>query len=165
MPLLSPDATARYQNALGIRPRDEIQRGGTLPVHLGLQLHAAAVLAPLEQVYASLAPDERSRVEILTSYFGETGAVNVLGWKSGLPRSIGLHNQYGLWGPGDASGDLMIVVHGPEADLDAWFAACERRAAIDCPYCMELLQAEAVYLCRDARRPLRDLWPEMRLYE
>ena len=108
---------------------------------------------------------QRSRVEILTSYFGETGAVNVLGRKLRLPRSIGLHNQYGLWGPGDARGELMIVVHAPEAELDAWFTTCERRASIDCPYCMELLQAEAVYLCRNARRPLRDLWPQMRMYE
>ncbi|TMA33286.1 MAG: glycosyltransferase family 39 protein [Deltaproteobacteria bacterium] len=165
MPLLSPDATARYQNALGIRPRDEIQRSGGLPMHLALQLHAAAVLEPVAAVYASLPPDERSRVEILTSYFGETGAVNVLGRKLRLPRSIGLHNQYGLWGPGDARGELMIVVHAPEAELDAWFTTCERRASIDCPYCMELLQAEAVYLCRNARRPLRDLWPQMRMYE
>jgi len=164
MPLLSPDATVRYQNVLGIRQRDEIQRGGSLPMHLGLQLHAAAVLKPVEGVYASLTPDERSRVEILTSYFGETGAVNVLGQKLGLPRSIGLHNQYGLWGPGDASGVLMIVVHNP-ADLDAWFTRCERRASIECPYCMELLQAQAVYLCRNARRPLREMWPQMRVYE
>jgi hypothetical protein len=165
LPLFSPDATVRYQNALGIRPRDEIQRGGSLPMHLGLQLHAAAVLEPVQQVYASLAPDDRSRVEILTSYFGETGAINVLGRKRGLPPSIGRHNQYGLWGPGAATGELMIVVHSSEADLRKWFTRCERRASIDCPYCMELLQAQSVYLCHHARRPLRELWPQMKMYE
>lgn len=133
-------------------------------MHLGLQLHAEAVLKPIQDVFESLSADERSRVEILTSYFGETGAVNVLGRKRGLPRSIGRHNQYGLWGPGDATGELMIVVHGSEADVHEWFTTCERRGEIDCPYCMELLQAQAVYLCRHARRPLRQLWPQMKMY-
>ncbi len=164
MPILSPDATVTYQNALGIRPRDEIERGGTLPMHLGLELHAEAVLKPIQEVFESLSADERSRVEILTSYFGETGAVNILGRKRGLPRAIGRHNQYGLWGPGNASGELMIVVHGSEVDLHEWFTTCERRAEIDCPFCMELLQAQAVYLCHHARRPLRELWPQMRMY-
>ena len=164
MALLSPDATVAYQNALGIRPRDEIERGGALAIHLGLQLHAEAVLKPVQDVYASLSPDEQARVEILTSFFGETGAVNVLGRKRGLPPSIGRHNQYALWGPGDATGELMIVVHGSTADLGQWFSRCERRAGIDCPYCMELLQAQAVYLCHHARRPLRELWPEMKVY-
>lgn len=164
IPLLSPDATVTYQNALGIRPRDEIERAGTLPMHLGLQLHAEAVLKPVQEVYERLSADERARVEILTSFFGETGAVNVLGRKRGLPPSIGLHNQYGLWGPGDATGELMIVVHGSEVDLHEWFTTCERRAEIDCPYCMKIMQAQAVYLCHHPRRPLRELWPQMKMY-
>ena len=102
---------------------------------------------------------------ILTSYFGETGAVNVLGRRRGLPRSIGRHNQYWQWGPGDATGEVMIVVYfDPEQNLSLWFETCERRASIDCPYCMELMQRESVYVCRRPRRPLLELWPEMKLF-
>ena len=133
-------------------------------MHLALLLHAEAVLKPIAAVYDGLSPEERGRVEILTGYFGETGAVNVLGRKRGLPAAIGRHNQYGLWGPGNATGELMIVVHDSDTQLRQWFTSCERRADIDCPYCMELLQAQAVYLCRHARRPLRELWPQMSFY-
>ena len=163
-PILPPGLTARYIDALGLRPPEERERGGTLPMHLGLFFHAEAVLQPLQRVYATLTPEEQARVEILTGSFGETGAVNVLGPGRGLPPSIGRHNQYGLWGPGDARGELMLVPHGDESQLREWFESCERRAEIDCPYCMEQMDAQAVYLCRNARRPLRELWPQMRFY-
>jgi hypothetical protein len=164
IPLLPPAATVRYIDALGLRPPDERERGGALPMHLGLFFHAEAVLDPVARVFASLPPDEQARVEILTTSFGETGAINVLGRRRGLPRAIGRHNQYGLWGPGEATGDLMIVVHSDPADLGEWFESCERRAEIDCPYCMELMDAQAIYVCRHPRRPLRELWPAMRFY-
>ena len=164
MPLLPPDVTVRYQDALGLGPREELERGGRLPMHLGLFLHAEAVLKPVLDVYAGLSAEERGQVEILTGSFGETGTIDVLGTARGLPRSIGRQNQYWLWGPGDATGELMIVVHDSEADVRQWFASCERKAQIDCPYCMEPMQRTAVYLCRHARRPLRDLWPQMKVY-
>jgi hypothetical protein len=163
-PLLPPDLTIRYQDGLGLRPPEERERGGALPMHLGLFFHAEAVLDPVARVFASLSPEERARVEILTGSFGETGALNVLGRRRGLPGSIGRHNQYGLWGPGDATGELMIVVHGDEAELAQWFDACERRAEIECRYCMEMMDAQAVYVCRHPRKPLRELWPSMRFY-
>jgi len=164
MPLLPPDLTVRYQDALGLRPREELERGGLLPMHLGLFFHAEAVLAPVLQVYQRLTPEEQAHVEILTGSFGETGAINVLGRSRGLPGSIGRHNQYWLWGPGAASGELMIVVHDSEKDLHEWFTACERRAEIECPYCMEIMQHNAVYLCRHPRRPLAELWPQLKHY-
>jgi hypothetical protein len=164
LPLLPPEQTLAYIEAFGARPREEQQRGGLLPMHLGLFFHPEAVLKPVTEVYRGLSPDDQARVVILTSYFGETGAVNVLGRKRGLPRSIGRQNQYWLWGPGEAAGELMIVVHDSHDTLQRWFETCERKAEIDCAYCMELLQREAVYLCRQPRRPLRELWPEMKFF-
>jgi hypothetical protein len=163
-PLLPPELTIRYEDALGLRPPDERERGGALPMHLGLFFHAEAVLEPVARVVAGLSPQEREQVEILTGSFGETGAVNVLGRRRGLPPSIGRHNQYGLWGPGDATGELMIVVHRDEGQLAEWFESCERRAEIECRYCMEMMDAQSVYLCRHARKPLREMWPAMRFY-
>ena len=164
IPLLSPAATIRYQQAIGITPPVERERGGGLPMHLGLYLHAEAILDPLQRVVAALPADQRQRVELLTTSFGETGAVNVLGAARGLPRALGRHNQYGLWGPGAARGELMLVESSDPAELARWFTQCERVADVDCPNCMAQLDAQSIYLCHHARQPLAALWPEMRIY-
>jgi hypothetical protein len=111
-----------------------------------------------------LPPADRGRVEILTLAFGETGAVNVLGPARGLPHAIGRHNQYGLWGPGSARGELMLVESDSPAQLAHWFRQCERVDDIDCPDCMELLDAQSIYLCHDANPSLQAIWPQLRIY-
>ena len=55
-------------------------------------------------------------------------------------------------------------MHDSEQQLGQWFENCERRAEIDCRYCMEMRDAKAVFLCRGPRRPLPEMWPEMKLY-
>lgn len=164
LPMMSPQATVAYQNAIGFRPSDELESSGELFLHLGLLFHAEAVLRPVTEVYERLPPGERTRVRLLTTRFGETGAINVLGRRAGLPRSIGTHNQYWLWGPGDADGDFMIVVDDPAIDVIGGFRQCTPEAKIDCRYCMDLMRRKTIWLCRDARAPLVELWPGWKLY-
>lgn len=164
VPIFSPPVTEAYQEAIGLSPPQELEGSGRLPLIHALSLHAVALLDAVSEVYRRLPPEDRARATILTGSFGETGAINVLGPKLGLPPSIGTHNQYWLWGPGDATGELMIVVHEPGPQLSRWFRNCERAAEIECPYCMPLLDAKAVFVCREPRRSLRELWPEMKLY-
>jgi hypothetical protein len=164
VPLLSPAATVAYQERLGIQAPQERESSGVLPIHLALFQHAEATLDAVGRAWASLAPEERARATILTRSFGETGAIDLLGPRRGLPRSIGTHNQYWLWGPGDATGELMLVVGESQQEVERWFRQCVRSAEIECPYCMPMFDAEAVFVCRDARRPMRELWPEMKLY-
>jgi hypothetical protein len=69
-----------------------------------------------------------------------------------------------MWGPGDETGELMIVVHESEDRLRGWFANVERVGEIECEYCMPTLSAKSVYLCGRPRRPLAELWPELKSY-
>ena len=62
------------------------------------------------------------------------------------------------------TGDLMIVVDDSQGELDGWFHSCLRVAEIECPYCMPMMDAKAVFVCREPRRPLRELWPELKQY-
>lgn len=164
VPILSPRVTAAYQEALGISVNQEREGSERLPPHLALFLAPPALLDAVSGVYRRLPAADRERATILTDEFGATGAVNVLGRSLGLPPSIGTHNQYWLWGPGHATGELMIVLHESEPDLKRWFRDCQRAAEVDCPYCMRWTQAKAVFVCREPRRPLAELWPEMKRY-
>ncbi len=167
VPLLSPSATVAYSRALGLGSPQEAEGSGALPLHLALFLHTEALLEPVTRVYESLPADDQARAKILTGSFGETGAVNVVGRKRGLPCSIGRHNQYWLWGPGETTGEPMIVVHDQQdrkGELARWFRDCRRAAEIDCPFCMPMFDERAVFVCREPTRPITELWPELKVY-
>jgi len=165
IPLLPADHYAAYERALGLKPPPEAREvPDELPIHFALRFHAPALLAALGEAYESLSPAEREQVVILTDSFHEAGAVNVLGSDAGLPRAIGIHNHYWLWGPGDAVAELALVVAPPDSPLLAIFEHVERTAMIDCPRCMPFLQQKAVYRCRGLRHPLAEVWPELKQF-
>jgi hypothetical protein len=107
---------------------------------------------------------DRQRVRVLTESFHESGTVNVLGRRLGLPTAIGTHNHYWMWGPGDATGEVLIVVAEPDAAVLGHFESAERTADIDCEWCMPELRRKAVFVCRRARRPLNELWPALKVF-
>ena len=54
--------------------------------------------------------------KIIGNNFAESGAIDLLGPRYGLPKSIGVHQSYWLWGPRNYTGEIMIVLGDrPEA--------------------------------------------------
>lgn len=147
-------------------PKDTESGSETMPMHLALQHHAQPTLAAFERALAKLPPAEREGAEILTDTFGSAAAVNVLASDT-LPPAIGVHNHYWLWGPGDATGEVMLVLWGRErADLlgRAW-AEVEELETIDCEDCADFLtQERAIYRCARPHAPLRELWPSLKFF-
>jgi len=168
IPLLPPDRYVAYERAMGIAPPPE-DRGAPseLPLHFALRFHGPALVSAVAAAYASLPQGDRRHAVILTDSFHEAGAVNVLGPAQGLPGAIGIHNNYWLWGPGEraaSGGDVTLVVSAPDSELLALFGSVERAAEIDCRWCMPFLKEKAVYVCRDPRRPLEEVWPGLKRF-
>jgi 4-amino-4-deoxy-L-arabinose transferase-like glycosyltransferase len=167
LPLLPAGPYLALQNALGIAIPSE-DRGGSasLPIHLALRLHGPAVVDAVERALVTLSPEERPRAAVLASDFGSAAAVNWFGPARGLPRAISYHNSYWMWGPGDASGDPLVVLIDRRfaENLGKGFESWERVAEIDCPRCMPFLTNMSVYVCRRPRWPLAQMWPDMKMY-
>lgn len=165
LPLVPPESYAAYTRALGIEaPKDEVAEFGPLPIHLASRIGWSGVAAAVAGAYDALPPEERGRVAILGGSFGETGALNFFGAPSGLPRAISAHNNYWLWGPGAADGSVVIALARSEEVLLRYFERVERAGEIDCRYCMPAIDRLSVYVCRGPRRPLREVWSELKHY-
>jgi 4-amino-4-deoxy-L-arabinose transferase-like glycosyltransferase len=164
LPLMPPERLLDYYGPLLARAPQERQDSGVFPMQLALRFHGQAAVRSLTRAYRKLTPEERKGVGILTWSFGSTGAVNFFGPEAGLPPAIGVHNQYWLWGPESYSGEKLLVLTADGDLLRRWFARVEPVEEVDCAYCMPFLGRASVYLCRKPRRPLRELWPEMKLY-
>ena len=98
------------------------------------------------------------------AWFGDTAAVNFLGRARGLPRAISGHNNNWLWGPGGASGEVLLALAGSDERLHEWYQDVRRVAEIDCEFCMPDVARMGVYVCRRPRRPIAQWWPEAKIY-
>jgi hypothetical protein len=163
--LLPPEQYIAYEHAIGLSaPADQVDAIGVMPLHFALKLHAPAIVAAVQEAYAALPEEDRARVGILASSFGEAGAINFFGPHVGLPHAISGHNNYFLWGPGGYSGDVMLVFAEPDSEVLELFDHVELAGKIQCAYCMPGLRATAIYICRRPRRPLRELWSQLKSY-
>ncbi len=166
MSLVPVDVFVGFQKALGMGgiAVDADDASPFLQQGHAQMLHGQAVTEAVASAYARLSADDRARVGILTDHFGEAGGLNFYGPARGLPRAIGTHVSYWLWGPGDVQGDFMLILSDDEADLRRRYREVEQVSTIECPYCMTSLTRKSVYLCRRPVRPLAAEWPSLKRY-
>ncbi|MFQ5665883.1 MAG: hypothetical protein ACE5I7_05560 [Candidatus Binatia bacterium] len=163
---LPPADYVAYERAVGLTaPTDERTQLGALPLHFALRFGWPELTRTVTRVYQGLPAEERAQAGIIAETFGEAAALNFFGPQAGLPHAIGTLNNYWLWGPGHYTGEIMLVIASPESRLLRLFRQVERTAPIHCHYCMPDLAHKFVYICRHSRRPLSDLWPQLRHYE
>jgi hypothetical protein len=161
MPILEPPAMVAYMQWLGGRPQpqENNQTNAVIP-----QLHAdmlgwRELEARVAEVWRALPPDERARAAIITNNYGEAGALNFYGPADGLPRALSGHNQYGLWGPGDHDGSIVIRVGGELARYRERCAEVTEAGRFGAPYAMPY-ERGPILVCRGMHEDLRRAWPQ-----
>jgi hypothetical protein len=165
LPVLSPDAFVRYMHALGKSPRAEEHTDlGELPQFYADMFGWEELAEKVARAYRDLPPEDRARCSFFAQNYGEAGALDVLGPRFGLPegRTQSGHNSYWLWGPGDASGDVMIVVGGSVHDNEAFFESVERVDVVRCEHCMPYERDLPIYVCRKIKTPIAEVWPRLK---
>jgi hypothetical protein len=102
---------------------------------------------------------ERGDCGIFAQDYGQAGAIDFLGRKYGLPRSLSGHQTWFLWGPGSYSGDCMIVLGDRRARLEELWQNVEYvGTSADNPYALE--KQIDVYICKGSKfGSLAQLWP------
>jgi hypothetical protein len=110
MPILEPPALVAYMQWLGAQPQaqETNQNDATLPQGQADMLGWPELEARVAEVWRSLPSGERAQAAIVTTNYGEAGAINFFGADDGLPRARSGHNQYGLWGSGEQDSSIVI---------------------------------------------------------
>lgn len=164
LPLLSESRYLAYAAALRIQPRAaERQPLGELPQLFADQHGWQEMADKVAKAYRSLSPEEQRKVAIYGQNYGESGALDVLGRKLGLPPAIGRHNSYWFWGPGEATGEVMIVLGGGAEDNARHFETIEIVDHVRCEWCMPYERDLPVSIGRRLKGSLAELWPQIRL--
>jgi hypothetical protein len=165
LPVLPVETLIRYQRALGLEaPRTEKLRLAELPQHYADMHGWEEMTREVARVYNSLPAGERGRCAVFARNYGEAGAIDFFGARHGLPKSIGKHQNYFLWGPRDYTGECVITVGERERDVRKSFDEVELAATITHPYAIPHERDLPVFVCRRPKMPLRELWPQVKCY-
>ena len=92
--------------------------------------------ATVAQVYDNLPAQERAQACILTENYGEASALTFLGKPDHLPPVISGHNNYYLWGPGNCTGAVLIIIGYSPSQFQNSFRNITIAGNITCTYCM-----------------------------
>jgi hypothetical protein len=165
VPVLPVESFLAYQKALGVRPPpSERSALGPLPQFFADRFGWREMTDAVASVYESLPPEERARVVIVTSNYGEAGALRYYGRARGLPEPVSQHNSFWFWGPGRADADVAIVVGMDPDGLRDAFASVQEAARFHSPYAMPYETRWPVLVCRGLKLPLDEVWRQGRRF-
>ena len=146
-------------------PRTETSHAAALPQLYADQFGWEEMVRSVARVYASLPANEQQHAAIFCQNYGEAGAIDFFGPKYGLPPALSGHQNYFYWGPGNYTGAIMIVLDDDATDEREQFRSVEDRGMVESsPWAMPWEQRLHIFVCRDLKIPLRELWPKVRVW-
>jgi hypothetical protein len=166
LPFLPVERQVAYLRALHVQPpAQEHTREGDLPQVFADMFGWEDLVRRVGRVYHALPPADRARCAIFAYNYGEAGAIDFFGPRYGLPPAISPHNNYWLWGPRGASGEVLILVGGSRDERHPDFRSVELADTTSCAHCMPYENGAPIFVCRGLNQPLGRRWIEIRTYE
>ena len=165
LPVLPVPDFIAYSRVLRARPTgEERTRPAELPQSYADMFGWEEMADRVGRVYRGLPEAERAKCGVYARNYGEAGALDQFGPKYGLPPALSGHNNYWLWGPRGYTGEVMIVLGAPRADLERDFASVTLADSVRCERCMPYERGRPIWICRGLREPLRAVWARTKAY-
>lgn len=162
LPVLPVEKLIAYQEAIGFKPpKSEVSHDGPLQQIYGDQFGWTEMVEKVAAVYDSLPPEDRAKVGIYASNYGEAGAIDFFGSKYGLPKSISPHQSYFVWGPRDVTGEVLILLGAHKEDAEKYCESVEEKTEINHPY-SDSYEKYKILVCRRTKKPLPEIWPSLK---
>lgn len=163
LPILPPESMERYAIRLGIQRAIETNVGDVerLPQDYADMLNWDEQVREIARVFNTLAPAERATAVILASNYGEAGAIDFYGPRYGLPKALAFAGTYWFFGPGQLPGEVIILHGFTPDDFDGYCGSIETAGSVTHPFAVSEERNLAVYVCREPRQTMQELWPSL----
>src|SRR6266487_5224187 len=164
LPILPPDKLVSYMRAIHMEPpRTETSHTEALPQIFADQFGWEQMVGSVAHVYHHLRPEDEKRAAIFCQNYGEAGAIDFFGPKLGLPPAISGHQNYFFWGPRDWTGDVALVLDTNDEDERNQFTSVQDLGQIvTSPWAMPFERRMHIFLCRDLKMSVQELWPRVK---
>ncbi len=167
LPILPPATWIAWSQATGLSqpPIEHRTTISPLPQLFADRCGWKEMAEKVAKVYFSLSPDERKRTAIFGNDYGQAGAIDFYGPGLGLPKAIGGHLTYWLWGPRDFTGETTIVLGDRREQLENLFGRVEAVAEVGHPNAMGSQQF-TLFLCREPKGwTFAGIWPRLKSWD
>lgn len=163
LPMLPERAFVDYLERLGLRAGgEEHHRYGALPQQYADMHGWRAMADTVGSVVATLSAEDRGHAVIYAQNYGEASAVNF--FRPDLPPCISGHNSYWLWGPGPPGTTLVVILGGRSVDHHRSFVRVDSVAMFHAPWVMPYEDSLGVFVCREPRAAIPELWRRAKSY-
>jgi hypothetical protein len=166
IPMLSPDHFLAYAKYLPMKlpVMEHDHSRAALPQWYADQFGWNEIVAETTVAWSQLTPEERAgnNCGIFAQDYGQAGAIDFLGRKFGLPKSLSGHQSWFLWGPRGYSGNCMIVLDDSRKKLEEFWNNVQYVGdSADNPWALE--KDIPVFICRGAKfGTMAELWPKLK---
>jgi hypothetical protein len=166
LPVLSVPSFLAYEHKMGIRQQKfENQPQGVLPQLYADMFGWREIAQTVAAYYRTLSPEEQRKTAIFANNYGEAGAIDFFGPRYGLPKSIGNHQNYWIWGPRQYTGESLIVLgdHN-ERNMQTKCASYSVIGSTKHPLSRPD-EWSPIYHCRGFKWNLQEIWPDTRHWD
>ena len=165
LPVLSVPHFVAYEHRLGIEQQKfEHARLAALPQLYADMFGWEEMTEQVAAYYHTLSPAEQKNTAIFANNYGEGGAIDFFGPRYGLPKAIGGHQNYWIWGSRGYTGQEMIVINQASLDeMNQSYASCKVMAMRNNPLAMPW-ERGPIYLCYGRKATYAADWKELKHY-
>lgn len=164
--VLPPEPLARYVAWLGIETSGERGKTSPIPQLLADRTGWESFVAQVADIHAALPPEDRRQALIYAPSYGQAGAIDLLGRRYGLPRTIAAQNSYWHWSQREGvDADVFIAIGADPRDLNALFREVRQVGVTSCTYCMSWRNGMPIHVARRSIAPVSSIWAGARYYE
>ncbi len=166
LPLLPVEKYIAYAKAIGNEPSsNEGKELSDLPQFYADMFGWKEKAKDVAVVYNTLSEKEKAKCAIVSSNYGRCGAIDFFGQEYGLPKSIGTHNNYWIWGPRNYTGEVVIILGGDLKDHQGDFESVVLADVSTCEHCMPYENNVNIFVCRGLKYEMKDIWEAEKHYD
>lgn len=163
VPMLEPAAMAAYAARLGVGTTTNRGVELALPQDYADMLGWRAKAEAVARAYEALGEVERSKVVIVGANYGQAGALARYSPRFGYPYPISAAGDFHAWGPGDRSGEVLLMLAEPDAraDLERLYGRVDEVAALTDPRTVPEERDVRIFVAREPCASLAEVWPSV----
>jgi len=166
LPVLSVDRYITYSKVLGVEPSSsEGKELSDLPQFYADMFGWQEKARDVATVFNTLPEADKASCAIVSTNYGRCGAIDFFGQQYGLPKSIGTHNNYWIWGPRNYTGKIVIILGGTQEDHVNDFESVVLAGVSTCTHCMPYENNVNIFICRGLKYNLKEVWIQEKHYD